>query len=146
MNEKLKNIIESYLSVGDVFLELKIHERGDYVRIVIDSENGVTLSQTTDLSRKLKNSDEFNNELPEIYRLEISTPGVDRSLEFPFQYRKNIDRLVNMKILKDGIQNSITGKIIDANDESVMVSNKSGDIDSILYENIHSAKVNLSFK
>ena len=51
-----------------------------------------------------------------------------------------------MKILKDGIQNSITGKIIDANDESVMVSNKSGDIDSILYENIHSAKVNLSFK
>ena len=146
MNEKLKNIIESYLSVGDVFLELKIHERGDYVRIVIDSENGVTLSQTTDLSRKLKNSDEFNNELPENYRLEISTPGVDRLLEFPFQYRKNIDRLVNMKILKNGSQNSITGKIIDANDESVMVSNKSGDIDSILYENIHSAKVNLSFK
>ena len=146
MNEKLKNIIESYLSAGDVLLELKIHERGDYVRIVIDSENGVTLSQTTDLSRKLKNSEEFNNELPEIYRLEISTPGVDRSLEFPFQYRKNIDRLVNMKILKDGSQNSITGKIVDANDESVMVSNKSGDIDSILYENIHSAKVNLSFK
>ena len=146
MNDILKDIIRSNLSSGHVLLEVKVNTNGDYVRIIIDSEKGITLEDTTKLSQKLKILEKFNDELPESYRLEISTPGVDRSLEFPFQYRKNINRMVNINILNDTSKKSITGKIIDANDVAVMVSNRSGNIDNISYDNIQSAKINLSFK
>ena len=146
MNDILKDIIRSNLSSGHVLLEVKVNTNGDYVRIIIDSEKGITLEDTTKLSQKLKILEKFNDELPESYRLEISTPGVDRSLEFPFQYRKNINRMVNINILNDTSNKSITGKIIDANDLAVMVSNRSGNIDNISYDNIQSAKINLSFK
>ena len=146
MRDNLKDIIRSNLLAGQILLDLSVNSGRDYVRIVIDSEDNVTLSDTTKLSRKLKLLEEFNNQLAEFYRLEISTPGIDRTLEFPFQYRKNIDRKINIKILKNGKQETLKGKIIKASDEYVSVSNRSGSISNISYDSIKSAKIKLSFK
>ena len=146
MRDNLKDIIRSNLLAGQILLDLSVNSGRDYVRIVIDSEDNVTLSDTTKLSRKLKLLEEFNNQLAEFYRLEISTPGIDRTLEFPFQYRKNIDRKINIKILKNGKQETLKGKIIKASDEYVSVSNRSGNISNISYDSIKSAKIKLSFK
>ena len=146
MRDNLKDIIRSNLLEGQILLDLSVNSGRDYVRIVIDSEDSVTLSDTTILSRKLKFLEEFNDQLAEFYRLEISTPGIDRKLEFPFQYRKNIDRQINIKILKDGNQETLKGKIINASDEYVSVSNRSGNISNISYDSRKSAKIKLSFK
>ena len=146
MRDNLKDIIRSNLLEGQILLDLSVNSGRDYVRIVIDSEDNVTLSDTTKLSRKLKLLEEFNDQLAEFYRLEISTPGIDRALEFPFQYRKNIDRQINIVTLKNGNQKTLKGKIIKASDEYVSVSNRSGNISNISYDSIKSAKIKLSFK
>ncbi len=146
MRDNLKDIIRSNLLEGQILLDLSVNSGRDYVRIVIDSEDNVTLSDTTILSRKLKLLEEFNDQLAEFYRLEISTPGIDRALEFPFQYRKNIDRKINIKTLKNGNQKTLKGKIIKASDEYVSVSSRSGNITNISYDSIKSAKIKLSFK
>ena len=146
MNDVIKDIVSSNLSEGQVLLELKVNARRDYVCVIIDSENGITLEETTRLSRKLKLFEKFNSELAETYRLEISTPGIDRALEYPFQYRKNIDRSINIKFVKNGIEGKLKGKIIGANNESVTVSSKSGNVSNVSYDSIESAKVKVSFK
>ena len=146
MNDVMKDIIYSNLSEGQVLLELKVNTRRDYVCVIIDSESGITLEETTRLSRKLKLIEKFNSELAESYRLEISTPGIDRSLEYPFQYRKNIDRNINIKIVKNGVEKNLKGKIVGANNESVTVSSRSGNVSNVSYDFIESAKVKVSFK
>ena len=52
-----------------------------FVRVVVDSESSITLNDTTSLTRKLVNSDEFNNRYPNGCRIEITTPGVDATFE-----------------------------------------------------------------
>ncbi len=146
MNDVIKDIVSSNLSEGQMLLELKVNARRDYVCIIIDSEYGITLEETTRLSRKLKLFEKFNSELSESYRLEISTPGINRALEYPFQYRKNIDRIIKIKIIKNGIEKILKGKIVGANNESVTVSNRSGNVSNVSYDYIESAKVKVSFK
>ena len=111
MNDVIKDIVSSNLLEGQVLLELKVNARRDYVCAIIDSENGITLEETTKISQKLKLFEKFNSELAESYRLEVSTPGIDRALEYPFQYRKNIDRNINIKMVKNGIRKKLKGKI-----------------------------------
>ena len=146
MDDVIKDIVSSNLLEGQVLLELKVNARRDYVCAIIDSENGITLEETTKISRKLKLFEKFNNELAESYRLEVSTPGIDRALEYPFQYRKNIDRNINIKMVKNGVQKKLRGKIIAADNKSVTVSGRSGDVSNVSYDSIESAKIKVSFK
>ena len=146
MSDVIRDIVNSNLTEGQVLLELKVNARRDHVCAIIDSENGITLEETTKISRKLKLFEKFNSELAESYRLEVSTPGIDRALEYPFQFRKNIDRNINIKIVKNGIEKKIKGKIVDANSESVTVSSRSGNLSNVSYDSIESAKVKVIFK
>ena len=146
MDDVIKDIVSSNLLEGQVLLELKVNARRDYVCAIIDSENGITLEETTKISRKLKLFEKFNSELAESYRLEVSTPGIDRALEYPFQYRKNIDRNIKIKMVKNGIRKKLKGKIIGADKESVTISSRSGDVSNVSYDSIESAKIKLSFK
>ena len=55
MNDKLKNIVEPHLAEGHILLDAVEDPRGSYLRIIIDSENSITLEETTSLTKNLKN-------------------------------------------------------------------------------------------
>ena len=118
MNDKLKNIVEPHLAEGHILLDAVEDPRGSYLRIIIDSENSITLDETTSLTKNLKGSAEFETMYPNGYRLEVSTPGLDNSLKFPFQYKKNLNR--NLEVVYDDNKSStkVTGKIKRAGDKS----------------------------
>ena len=46
------------------------------LRIVIDSEDKITLNDTTRLTKALRDSIEIDSKYPSGYRLEVSTPGL----------------------------------------------------------------------
>ena len=48
-----------------------------FIRIVVDSEDTITLDDTTALTRRLLKSDEFNDRYPDGCRIEITTPVLD---------------------------------------------------------------------
>lgn len=86
---------------GMVLLELKRRgERGTtVVEVIVDSESGVGLDELAELSRWTSALfDEFEDALPGRYRLEVSSAGLDRPLEYGWQYRKNIGRLVKLTL------------------------------------------------
>ena len=125
-------------------MDISEDTRGKYIRVVIDAERPVTLDDTTNLSKKLRNDDELDIRFPDGFRLEVTTPGLDKGLESPFQFRKNIDRKLKINFSNgDGAQ-SITGTLIDANDQCVYIRD-SGQEFSLRYDKINSAKVLISF-
>ena len=125
-------------------MDISEDTRGKYIRVVIDAERPVTLDDTTNLSKKLRNDDELDIRFPDGFRLEVTTPGLDKALESPFQFRKNIDRELKVTFSNgDGTQ-TITGTLIDANDTCVNIK-KSGQEFSLRYDQINSAKVLISF-
>ena len=141
---KITQIVENYLSSDLILMDISENTRGKYIRVVIDAERPVTLDDTTNLSKKLRNDDELDIRFPDGFRLEVTTPGLDKALESPFQFRKNIDRELKVTFSNgDGTQ-TITGTLIDANDTCVNIK-ESGQEFSLGYNQITSAKVQISF-
>ena len=141
---KITQIVENYLSSDLILMDISENTRSNFIRVVIDAERPVTLDDTTDLSKKLRNDDELDIRFPEGFRLEVTTPGLDKTLESPFQFRKNIDRKLKINFSNgDGTQ-TVTGTLIDANDTCVYIKNSGQDF-NLRYDQINSAKVLISF-
>ena len=135
MNDKLKNIVEPHLAEGHILLDAVEDPRGSYLRIIIDSENNITLEETTSLTKNLKGSAEFETMYPNGYRLEVSTPGLDNSLKFPFQYKKNINRRLRVAFNDNEMEKEFVGSLLVANDEIVEIASAKRSI-KLTYEQI----------
>ena len=141
---KITQIVENYLSSDLILMDISENTRGNSIRVVIDAERPVTLDDTITLSKELRNDDELDFRFPDGFRLEVTTPGLDKGLESPFQFRKNIDRKIKITFSNgDGTQTT-TGTLIDANDTCVSIK-ESGQEFSLRYDQINSAKVLISF-
>ena len=145
MNDTLRNIVEPHLAEGQVLLDAREDSRGNYLRIVIDSENNMTLSDTTRLTKVLRNSIEIDSLYPSGFRLEVSTPGLNNSLRFPFQYKKNINRTLVVSYIEKEVEVEVEGGLVEAGDNEIKLTYSDKSI-IINYENIIDAKVIVSFK
>ena len=145
MNDTLISVVKSHLSTGYVLLDVSEDKRGRYIRVVIDSEGTVTLEDTAQLSKSLRDSNEIDARFPGGFRLEVTSPGLDQPLQYPFQYQKNIARQLKVTFMDGEIVRSLTGTVVDADDGSVTLKDGMDDI-KISYDQIKLAKVKISFK
>tara|TARA_Y100000768_G_scaffold370491_1_gene336352 strand:- start:1509 stop:1946 length:438 start_codon:yes stop_codon:yes gene_type:complete len=145
MSDKIKNIIEPLLEQGHFLMEITYDPRGNFLRIIIDSEDDLTLNDTAKLTRTIKRLSENDSGIPDGVRIEVSTPGLDYSLSEPFQYRKNLNR--NLAVVYDENKSltKFTGKIINANDKSFQLESGKKTL-SLFYDQVKSALVKVSFK
>ena len=145
MNNTLRTIVEAHLTKGQVLLDAREDSRGNFLRVVIDSEDNITLNDTAKLTKALRDSIEIDSIYPSGYRLEVSTPGLNNSLRFPFQYKKNINRTLVVSHIEKEEEVEVEGNLVKAGDNEIelIYSDKSIIIN---YENIIDAKVIVSFK
>ena len=145
MNDTLISIVKSHISTGHVLLDVTEDKRGNYIRVVIDSVGTVTLDDTTQLSQSLRDSNEIDARFPGGFRLEVTSPGLDQPLQYPFQYKKNVARQLKVTFRDGEIVRSLTGTVVDADDDSVTLKDGIQDV-NISYDQIKLAKVIISFK
>jgi len=68
------------------------------VRIYIDHEDGVKLSDCEEVSRQLSSLFDVEDPISGEYMLEVSSPGMDRPLFVAEQYLKYVGYVVNVKL------------------------------------------------
>ena len=145
MSDKIINIIEPFLEDGQVLLDVTYDARGNFVRIVVDSDGIITLNDTAKLTRFVKERIEASSEFSEGVRIEVSSPGLDWSLSEPFQYKKNLNRNLDVVYHVNKISTKFTGKIISAGDKSFELEGDNETL-SLSYDQVKSALVKVSFK
>jgi ribosome maturation factor RimP len=87
------------------------------LRVVVDSDGGVSLDDAAAVSRALSaalDSVSVMGDFP--YTLEVSSPGVDRPLTDPRHWRRAAGRLVRVTVADSG---AITGRVVSADPEGV---------------------------
>ena len=70
------------------------------LRIVIDSENGISLDDCEKVNNEIKEIIDEANPIEEQYFLEISSPGIERLLRKDWQLKKFKGAEVNIKLFK----------------------------------------------
>ena len=87
------------------------------LRVVVDSDQGVSLDDAAAISRKLSaalDAAPVMGDFP--YTLEVSSPGVDRPLTDPRHWRRAVGRLVQVTAADAG---SISGRVLAADADGV---------------------------
>ena len=145
MSDEIINIIEPFLEDGQVLMDVTHDVRGNFVRIIVDSESVLTLDDTAKLTRSIKNASETLSEFPDGVRIEVSTPGLDSSLSEPFQYKKNLNRKLEVVYDDNRSSTKVTGKITRVGDKSFELESDNKSF-SLSYDQVKSALVKVSFK
>jgi ribosome maturation factor RimP len=80
-----------------VDLELKNEGRDRFLRLFIDKPNGVTLDDCIAVSREVEGVLEIEDPIKGAYRLEVSSPGLDRPLKKRADYERFVGQAVKVK-------------------------------------------------
>jgi ribosome maturation factor RimP len=120
--------------------------RGDrgrqVIEVFIDTEQGVTTALCAEVSREVSAAIDQANLLTGPYRLDVSSPGIDRPLRFPWQYRKHTGRRVQVKYRNGDQVQTIDGTLISVGEAAVAVRTKSmSEPIEIPFENILESRI-----
>jgi ribosome maturation factor RimP len=91
LEHKLQTLLEPVIeSMGYelVLLEYSPHRGSAMLRLFIDATGGVTLGDCEKVSREVEGLLDVEDPIPQNYRLEVSSPGLDRPLVKPLHFEK----------------------------------------------------------
>jgi ribosome maturation factor RimP len=126
-------------------LEFKPGGRDGLVRVFIDKPDGVDLTDCEIVSRQLSAVLDVEDPLPGHYRLEVSSPGLDRKLTKPEHFQRFLGEPVRVKLRfpVDGRRN-FRGALRAADAEHIEVE-VDGESHSLQIATIESARLIPSF-
>ena len=122
-------------------LELKLGGRDGLVRIFIDKDGGIEIEDCEAVSRQVSAILDVEDPVPGNYTLEVSSPGLDRTLTKPAHFQRFMgeDVRVKLRFPLDGRRN-FRGALTSANDEQIEVE-VDGESHSLPLSTIESARL-----
>lgn len=119
LEESLKNDVEA-LGYELEYIECEKEGSTQYVRIVIDKEEGITTEDCETVSRALDEKVDKLVKYEAGYVLEVSSPGLERKLKNLKLFNKYLDSKVLIKVYeKVNGQKELTGILNKANEDSI---------------------------
>ena len=122
LSEKIGQLLEEKYSTDEAFadcftVEIEV-KAGPKLAVFADSDSGMTFEKCQKLSRYLESYIDTNGWLGEKYTIEVSSPGIGRSLKFKRQYLKNIGRTLEIS-LQDKTKE--TGILLSSDDVQIVI-------------------------
>jgi ribosome maturation factor RimP len=87
-------------------------QRRRIIEVYIDGENSVSADNLAEISREINKIIEEQDFLKESYRLDVSTPGVDRPLKYIKQFPKHLNRKFEVTYKTEEGLKTLTGKLV----------------------------------
>jgi ribosome maturation factor RimP len=119
-DRRLAGLIRPVVAAAGMDLEsvrVTVAGRRRLLRIVVDSDHGVSLDDAALVSREVSTALDASDVMDDVpYTLEVSSPGVNRPLTEPRHWRRAVGRLVRVKA---GAEGTVQGRVLAADAEGV---------------------------
>ena len=126
-------------------LEVKGNKNNPVFSVFVDNEKGITLKECETFSRELQDEIDMSDNAPINYRLDVSSPGLDKPLKYDFQFKKNIGRDLEIIYRKDEKQNIIVGQLESFNENEIILKNNKGELSGFDRNKIIQVKIKLKW-
>ncbi|HYA38044.1 MAG TPA: ribosome maturation factor RimP [Candidatus Methylomirabilis sp.] len=105
-----------------VDVELAGSHHNPTLRVYIDSPAGVTVDNCADVSRQLSALLDVEDPLPGHYTLEVSSPGLDRPLVKPDDFRRFVGETIKVKMHQPILgRKNFAGRLVEVATDHVVV-------------------------
>lgn len=153
MRSKVTQLLEKVLEENKelYLIDLSISQ-DNKISVIIDGDNGVTVNDCMLVSRGIENNLDREEE---DFLLEVMSSGVSEALKMPRQYKKNVGRVLKVKI---GDGSTMEGELIKVDEETFTIQWSAREPKSVgkgkitvqkesvfLYKDIIEAKVMIKF-
>lgn len=105
-------------------VDVEVSGRGSYnVRLLVHRSTGATVDLCEAISRELSDLLDVEDPVPGRYRLEVTSPGLDRPLRTDADYRRAQSRQLKV-VTSDG--RTLLGRLVDFSDTEIELELKAG--------------------
>jgi len=149
MRSRIVALVEPVVNAAGYDLEeVAVNQAGrrTVVRVVVDADGGITLDDIAAVSREVSAALDASDGRPGSsfgtgpYTLEVTSPGVDRPLTEPRHWRRNVGRLVTVRVG----EKSVTARVVAADEAGVRLADDGG-VRSAGYGELGPGRVQVEF-
>tara|TARA_B110000438_G_C15717271_1_gene608077 strand:+ start:98 stop:610 length:513 start_codon:yes stop_codon:yes gene_type:complete len=126
-------------NVGVELVDIELN--GGILKIVIDQMEGLNTEVLAEVTRDISRELDHQDPLPGSYTLEITSPGLERTLKKPEHFIKAVGNRISVKKVPGlGGDRRLEGNLLNANEFGISVQNDDGLLHEVLYEEVQKAK------
>jgi len=141
---RISNEIAEKLNFFVIDITFRGDNRKKIIEVFVDAEKNIDADNLAEISREINSIIEDQDIIQQAYRLDVSTPGVDRPLKFLKQFPKHINRNFEVTYKTGDETRTITGKLLSVEREELTFLSDKKEV-LIEFKNITTAKVIISF-
>lgn len=129
--KRVRELVEPIAS--DLRLDVyDVEQRGGTMRVTLDtppgSDAGVDLDQLALATRLISRELDHQDPIPGKYTLEVTSPGVERTLRTPAHFRREIGKVLNVRLANvDSDDRRMQGTLVASDDTSATLRIGDGD-------------------
>ncbi len=108
------------------FIDTEYKKEGSewYLRLFIDKEGGVTVEDCQKVSEELSKELDEADPILHSYIFEVSSPGVERPLKKEIDFKRNLNKKIQIKLYKPILDKKIIeGELIAYDDNKIRINN-----------------------
>ena len=143
LKEKIQPIIDN---LGAEIVEITLHRTGKKLelRLLVDKDKGIAIDECALISRQIGHLLEQESIINERYLLEVSSPGLDRSLKTKRDFERVIPDMIDIWLSEPANEKSfISGNIKSAEENGLFIEVPAQGISFIEYDRIRKAKLKI---
>jgi len=151
MNEgvisRIREFAESLLPAMGLELydvQFRRENQGWVLRLIIDRIGGVSLDDCSRVSREVSDFLDVEDLIDHQYHLEVSSPGVERTLRSLIECRRFVGEKIRVKLSqeRDG-QKVFVGRLQEVGDGTLIVELENGAVHILPWDEINKARLSL---
>ena len=145
--EKLVTPVLDEMSIELYDLEFVKESGTRILRLYIDKDEGVSLTDCENVSRAVESVLDIHDPIPDAYRLQVGSPGIERKLTKPAHYKKSVGKKVSLKLyapvaINENVnQKSFTGILLDYDDDNICIETQNSEKKCFLYSQVASCRL-----
>ena len=130
--ENLKGLLTPAIENHGAFLvniSLKGDQRRPLLEVFCETESGISIGKCAEISREMLPLIDSSKILGDNFRLEVSSPGIGVPLKDRRQFKRNIGKLLSIKMHDGFAAKQIEGNLTDVNNEKIIIEMEKGSIE-----------------
>jgi len=129
-------------------LQIIPQKKSCLVRVFIDHNEGITIDDCVEITRLLNDYFFIENLFDGEYRLEVSSPGINRPLETAKDFERNKGRLIRFQVQDKNLDKikMMQGRLVAIDKEILTLEKEKGEIQELKISSIKKARVEPEFK